>query len=193
MAVLLQGGQTLMERSAQEGVAGDEALDGKTGSAELLGGFHQIFLVQARLGTGIEIVQRENLPAIFRDAPGILRGRGGGVENDGHCPCHLPDLLRRKAIVDAQTPELQVLCKLRQIGAAELLQGLDGDVRNGTETKSCQRVADRSGSLAVGAIELLADVQREEDRGFRTCPDLQCRPLLVKGGQVQGKPQCFVH
>ena len=158
-AVGFQRRQTLVQRAAQQGVAGDKAVHLQTLCLQSCGALAQKFRVKAGLRAGVEVVHGDDRAAACRQLPCHLRGGGRSVDGNGQLLRKGAHPLQREAVVQPQTPQVQPLCQRGQVGAAELPDGLFRHVCQNAPALCRQKVAHFLHAGAVSGIKFFADMQ----------------------------------
>ena len=151
--------QTLVQRAAQQGVAGDKAVHLQALRLQSCGALAQKFRVKAGLRAGVEVVHGDDRAAACRQLPRHLRGGGGGVDGNGQLLRKGAHFFQREAVVQPQTPQVQPLCQRGQVGAAELPDGLFRHVCQNAPALRCQKIAHFLHAGAVSGIKFFADMQ----------------------------------
>ena len=151
--------QTLVQRAAQQGVAGDKAVHLQALGLQSCGALAQKFRVKAGLRAGVEIVHGDDRAAARRQLPRHLRGGGGSVDRNGQLLRKGAHLLQREAVVQPQTPQVQPLCQRGQVGTAELPDGLFRHICQNAPALRGEKVAHFLHAGAVSGIKFFADMQ----------------------------------
>ena len=154
-----QRGQALVQRAAQQGIAGDKAVHLQSLGLQSCGALAQEFRVKAGLRAGVEIVHRDDRAAARRQLPRHLRGGGGSVDRNGQLLRKGAHLLHREAVVQPQTPQVQPLCQRGQVGAAELPDGLFRHICQNAPALHGEKIAHFLHADAVSGVKFFADMQ----------------------------------
>ena len=158
-AVGFQRGQPLVQRAAQQSVAGDKAVHLQALCLQCGGALVQEFRVKAGLRAGVEVVHGDDRAAARGQLPRHLRSGGGSVDGNGQLLRKGAHLLQREAVVQPQTPQVQPLCQRSQVGTAELPDGLFRHVCQNAPALRRQKVAHLLHAGAVSGIKFFADMQ----------------------------------